>query len=259
MALPIGDINPTRRRPILNYTVIALNMAAFLVLQPHGGCPEAAFLYEWATVPTELVNLQPLTDGQLQQVIGGCARAVGDKNVLLSVLTAMFLHGSLGHLVGNMLFLWVFGDQIEDRLGRARYLLFYIGGGAIATVAFVLLNPTSARPLLGASGAIAAVLGAYLVLHPRAPVHTYVPFPLYVIGLLPGIRMTSFFFIFAVLTMPAWLVLGGWFLIQIVASANPAADSGVAYVAHAAGFVAGIVLLALLDRRRRSHGEPAWR
>lgn len=249
MVLPVGDVNPTRRTPVVTVAFILANVVVFLFLQPSsGGCAEVAFLYRWAAVPSELLSLQPLGAPELRQVIGPCAAAVGTKSVLLSPLTAMFLHANLGHLFGNMLFLWVFGNNVEDRLGRARFVLFYAAGGIAATYAFAFLHAGELQPLLGASGAIAAILGAYLVMFPRARVHTYVPFPLYLLAaVIPGARLTGWFFIFAIVTLPAFLVLGLWFVLQLLSSASPVAGAGVAFEAHVAGFLAGVALTLFLD------------
>lgn len=256
MVLPVGDVNPTRRRAVVTGSLLLINLAVFLLLQaPQDGCDEIAFVYRFSVVPRELTALSPLSAGELDALLGPCANAAAGKSVALSLLTAMFLHGNLGHLLGNMLFLWVFGNNVEDRLGRVRFVVFYLAGGAAATVAFAALNPGESTPLLGASGAIAAILGAYLLLFPRATVLTYAPFPLYLLAfVIPAARIRAFFLIFAIVTLPAWLVLGGWFVLQAFA-ARSALSSAVAYEAHVAGFVAGIVLLALLDRRRSSRGQ----
>ena len=262
MVLPVGDVNPTHRRPIVTVLFLGANVAAFLLLQPKGGCAEASFLFRWAAIPHELLTFEALGPGELRAALGeACAATVGDKNVLVSAFSAMFLHANLLHLGGNMLYLWVFGNNVEDRLGHTRFVLFYLGGGLVATYVFAVLNPGTIVPLLGASGAIAAILGAYLVLYPRAAVMTYAPFPLYLIApLVPGARIRGWFLLFAIVSLPAWLVLGLWFVLQVLASSNPAADGGVAYAAHTGGFIAGIVLLLFLDRYRRTHGrEPFHR
>ncbi len=260
MVLPVGDANPTSRRAYVTVGLLAANVAVFLLLQPRGGCPELAFLFEWAAVPRELLSFHPLTDQQLAQYMtDACAATVGDKNVFVSALSAMFLHANLAHLGGNMLFLWVFGNNVEDRLGHLRFLLFYAAGGLVATYAFAVTNAGSTAPLLGASGAIAAILGAYLVMYPRAYVHAYAPFPVYVLAwIIPRARVTAWFLFFAIVTLPAWLVLGLWFLLQVVSARGPVAD-GVAYTAHVAGFLAGIALVAILDGRHRRRGLPAYR
>lgn len=260
MVVPVGDINPTRRTPFVTVTFLLANVVAFVLLQPKGDtCEAAAFLYEWAAVPRELLTFEPLSQSRLQDTIGACANQVGGKSVLLSVLTAMFLHGGWVHLIGNMLYLWVFGNNVEDRLGHTRFVLFYAVGGVAATYVFAILNAGSSQPLVGASGAIAAILGAYLVLYPRAGVHTYVPFPLYLVAaIIPGARIRGWFLFFAIVTLPAWLVLGLWFVLQVMSTGATPAGGGVAYSAHVAGFVAGIVLLLLLDRRRSRRGKPTF-
>ena len=263
MVLPVGDINPTSRRAWVTGLLLAVNAAVFLVLQaPLDACASLAFVYQWGAVPVELLRFEAVGIEALAQQAGvaqQCAFGEMDKSVAASSITAMFLHGNLWHLLANLLFLWIFGTNVEDRLGHARYLGFYLGGGLIATYAHAVLNPASTLPMVGASGAIAAVLGAYLICFPRARVLTYVPFPLYLLALvLPGLRIRSFWLIFAIVTMPAWLLLGGWFAVQLMAAQDPTAGGGVAYEAHAAGFVAGIVLILLLDRRRQARGHTPF-
>lgn len=260
MVLPIGDVNPTRRRAYLTVTLTLINVGVFLLLQPRGGCPEQAFLFEWAAVPRELLSLRQLTDQQLASMIGeACAADVAEKSVPVSIVSAMFLHANLLHLGGNVLFLWVFGNNVEDRLGHLRFLLFYLAGGAAATYTFALTNAGSTAPLLGASGAVAAILGAYLVMYPRATVQAYAPFPLYLLTwVIPRARITAWFFFFAIVALPAWLVLGLWFVVQVLSAQSPVRD-GVAYTAHVGGFVAGILLVAVLDQRHRRRGEPTYR
>ncbi|MBW3657717.1 MAG: rhomboid family intramembrane serine protease [Actinobacteria bacterium] len=262
MVLPVGDVNPTRRRAVVTVLLVLANLLVYVLAQaPLAGCAEEAFILEWAAVPRELLSFRQLSDSQLGALLSpSCdVGVVDDKNVVVSAFSAMFLHGNLAHLGGNLLFLWVFGNNVEDRLGHLRYLLFYVVGGLAATYAFALLNPDSTVPLLGASGAIAAILGAYLVMYPRAWVHTYVPFPLYVLAwIIPGARITAWFLIFAIVTLPAWLVLGAWFGLQVLATRSPVTDN-VAYAAHVAGFVAGIALVLLLDRRHERRGEPTYR
>jgi membrane associated rhomboid family serine protease len=161
------------------------------------------------------------------------------KTPVLSAVTSLFLHGGWLHLLGNMLFLWIFGNNIEDRFGRLRYLLFYLVCGMAATYGFALTHSQSSEVLIGASGAIAGVLGAYLVLYPRARVWSLVPF-----------------LFFIPLRLPAWLVLGLWFLLQWVYTAGYviSAAGSVAYLAHVLGFLAG-ALVALLMRRAQGSGD----
>ena len=256
MVLPIRDLNPTRRVPIVNWLFIVINIVVF-AWQAFGltECEQVRFVYRFAVIPQELLSMSQLPPGTAEEVLGSCATSSMPKIVALSVVTSMFLHGSLLHLAGNMLFLFIFGDNVEDRLGRVRYVLFYVAGGVISAVAYAVAQPGSAAPLVGASGAVAAILGAYLILHPSARVLTYVPFPLYLVALLiPGVRIRLWLVIVAIVKMPAWLLLLGWLAFQVVA-VGAEAPGMVAYEAHIAGFLAGIVLLLLMDRRRLRQGK----
>lgn len=244
MVIPVHDINPLRRTPWITYALIVLNVAVFLrtpgVTSFTGGttldalCHQQAFVEHWGAVPREIVQ------GRMPRLVPTGATAGGvagpgcllgppgySKSPALSVLTAMFVHGSWTHLLGNMLFLAIFGNNIEDRLGRLRYLLFYLVCGYAAAYGFALADPSSSVPLVGASGAIAGVLGAYLVLYPRAPVWGLVPF-----------------LFFLPLRLPAWVVLGMWFVLQAFYSAGyGTSEAGtVAYLAHVAGFAVGALL-----------------
>lgn len=245
MVIPVHDVNPARRTPLVTYALIGANVLVFLATPgvaasvigesgPTQLCQLQAFLDQWAAVPHEMVHdrtptVVPTGDVAVGPQGPGCV--VGppdyDKSPPLSVITAMFLHGSWLHLLGNMLFLLIFGNNIEDRLGHVRYLLFYVACGYAAAYAFALVNATSGDPLIGASGAIAGVLGAYLVLYPKARVWVLVPF-----------------LIFLPLRLPAWLVLGFWFGLQAVYSSGAGVSEAgtVAYLAHVAGFVAGMLL-----------------
>jgi membrane associated rhomboid family serine protease len=253
VVIPIHDDNPVRRTPIVTYLLIALNFALFLtepvVSQIGVGtqtaaqvCQQQAYFDHYAAIPKEMT-----TGHQLRRVATGSGIDEGNavacltgpptykKSPYLSVLFSMFLHGGWLHILGNMLFLWVFGNNIEDRMGRIGFLLFYLFCGYVAAYGFALGNPHTTTTLVGASGAIAGVLGAYLVLFPRARVTTLVPL---VIVLFP-------------FRLPAWVVLGGWFVLQWIYSngAGVAAGAGVAYLAHVYGFLAGL-LIALVARQR---------
>ncbi|MER5220684.1 rhomboid family intramembrane serine protease [Streptomyces flaveus] len=245
MVIPVHDVNPARRTPFVTYALIGANVLVFLATPGVAAslvgesslaqlCHLQAFLDQWAAVPREMIHDQTPTvvpTGDVGMGPQGPGCVVGppgyDKSPPLSVLTAMFLHGSWLHLLGNMLFLLIFGNNIEDRLGHVRYLLFYVVCGYAAAYAFALVNATSGDPLIGASGAIAGVLGAYLVLYPKARVWVLVPF-----------------LIFLPLRLPAWLVLGFWFVLQAVYSSGAGVSEAgtVAYVAHVVGFVAGMLL-----------------
>lgn len=250
MVIPVHDVNPVRRTPWVTYALIAANVVVFLLTPGTVGavsgtsglaqtCKQQAFYERYAAIPTELTHnnaLDRVPNGEVG--VGadgpGCVvTAPGYHKVpVLSAITSQFLHGSWLHLLGNMLFLFIFGNNIEDRFGRLKYLLFYLGCGVVAAYGFALADPNSTETLIGASGAIAGVLGAYLVLYPRARVWSLVPF-----------------FFFIPLRLPAWLVLGFWFLLQWAYAGGYATSSGsVAYLAHVFGFAAG-ALVALLARR----------
>ncbi len=248
MVIPIHDDNPVRRVPIVTYLLIAINFAVFLtepvVSQIGVGsqtvaqvCQQQSYFDRYAVIPKELIDNETLPPHRyvVQTSAGPQACPVVDEHSkipILSALYAMFLHGGWLHILGNMLFLYVFGNNIEDRMGRIKYLLFYLFCGYVAAYGFAAGNADSTTTLVGASGAIAGVLGAYLIVFPRARVTSVIP-----LG-----------FIFFPLKLPAWGVLGGWFLLQWLYSSGTAVTSGagVAYLAHVFGFIAGagIALIA---------------
>ncbi len=221
---PIRDHNPSQSIPWVTYALIAANVAVFLAMLPLSADPRAlgAIYADYALVPA--------------------------RQAPWTYVTSQFLHGGFMHLAGNMLFLWVFGDNMEDEMGALPYLGFYLGGGVAAGLAQVLSDPGSTVPMVGASGAIAAVMGGYLLLFPRARVDVLVILVV----------------IFRIVPLPAWSVLGLWFAIQLFSGAStPTTGGGVAYWAHAGGFAAGVALtLPLFLRRggpafwRRTHGHP---
>jgi membrane associated rhomboid family serine protease len=231
--IPLRDANPTRRTPVVTIGLVVACLVVFaweLGLQVSGG--DAAldsFIATWGVVPADLAAAW--TGGSI----------LGLETATL--ITSQFLHSGWIHLLGNLLFLWIFANNIEDDLGRPAFLTFYLGGGAIAGLTQVLMDPSSTIPMIGASGAIASVLGAYLVLYPRA-------------------RITSLVFLgffYQLIDVPAVVVLGFWFVLQLIdglASLGIAgAGGGVAFFAHIGGFVAGVVAArALLVVRRRRHG-----
>jgi len=238
VVLPLRDHNPTRRRAVVTLALLAVNIGVFVLAQPwaDGACEQQSFFTRWAAVPAEITDGEALDRAEVAASTTTACRIapVPQKNVYASIVTAMFLHAGWGHLLGNMLFLWIFGNNVEDRLGRGRFLAFYLGTGIVATLAFVLPNAASLSTLVGASGAIAGVLGAYLVMFPTARV-TVAIVPLF----------------FLPVRLPAVLVLGGWFFVQIFAGRVAGmAGGGVAYLAHVAGFVAGVVVVVALGGRR---------
>lgn len=239
MVIPVGDRYRPRRTPWVNRLLLLANALVFVVATPWwgGACAQSAFFLEWALIPAEVTAMEPLDASAAADALpSGCeAAAVEDKNVPLSLVTAMFLHAGWLHLAGNLLYLAVFGGTLEDRLGHLRYLSFYLVTGVLASLVFVLAGPGTTRPLVGASGAIAAVLGAYFRLFPRGWVTVVVPW-----------------LFFLPLSLPAVLVLGLWFGLELVQLQVGALTGGtVATLAHVAGFAAGLLLVGLWRPGRR--------
>jgi membrane associated rhomboid family serine protease len=261
--IPIRDDNPTRRVPIVTILLIVLNVGVFFLLQPQGSdlvtrpgettdrrqeqLEQIEFDFEYAAIPCEITKGRPLTEEELvRTVVQGddtaCAdqpagrRAFPDKRVWLAAVVSMFLHANLVHLGGNMLFLWIFGNNIEDHLGAVRYALFYLAGGVVATLAHVAVQPDSTVPMIGASGAVAGVMGAYLLWFPNATI------------------LTAIFFVFILFRhIPAKWLLGFWFVSQFFVNPN----EGVAWMAHVGGFVFG-ALVGLVVRASRAARRAAW-
>ena len=218
---PIRDHNPSDRTPFVTWALIGINVAIFLSYFPSlsGSEPQLmAFFDRWALIPAE--TLQGM-DGH-------------------TLLTSMFLHGGWMHLIGNMLFLFIFGDNLEDLLGHLGFLGFYLASGLAAAAGQILADPGSSVPMVGASGAIAGVMGGYLLMFPKARIDVLV----------------LIIFLIKIFTIPAWLMLGIWFALQLVNGlAMDVAGGGVAYWAHAGGFAAGLVLMLPAFLRR---GGPAY-
>jgi membrane associated rhomboid family serine protease len=218
--IPIRDQIKTRRAPIINYLLIAANVVAFL-LQMSAGANQEALIYEFALIP------RSFTDGI----------SLGD---IQDIFTSMFMHAGLVHLFGNMLYLWIFGDNVEDAMGHFNYLVFYLLGGVAASAAHIFVNPSSQLPTVGASGAIGAVLGAYLVLYPQSRVATFIP-----LGFFYTLRL-----------LPAAIVLFMWFILQLfsgVLSLGMEDIGGTAFWAHIGGFVFGVVIgLFFCGKTRRN-------
>ena len=232
--IPLRDANPTRRTAVITYLLIAACVGIFLYeLSIQGRSGEEGlfrFFLDYGVVPRDLTA------------------AIGRGDLLsgevAAIVSSMFLHGGWLHLGGNMLYLWIFGNNIEDRLGKPLFLLFYLAGGTVAALTQVLIDPDSPVPLVGASGAIAAVLGMYLVLYPGARVHSLI--------------FLGFFV--SVIAVPAVIVLGLWFVLQLLPGfaslgGDDAASGGVAFFAHIGGFVMGMAC-GLLVRARQG---PQWR
>ncbi len=231
MLFPIGDDNRDRRTvPWITWILIGINVLVFL-----RQLTDPAFTYGYSVVPAEITSGTDITD----IVLIGEAKLrlyTGPTPIYLTLFSAMFMHGDWGHLLGNMLYLWIFGDNIEDRLGHARYIVFYLLCGVLASFTHIYFGPRSVVPSLGASGAIAGVLGAYLVLFPH--------------------QVVRVFQFGRIVELPAIIVIGFWGFLQFLngfgAMAGSGATGGVAYMAHIGGFVAGILLIFIFRPGRSS-------
>lgn len=215
--IPIRDENPTERFPVVTVFLILLNLIVFFYQGALGPRGQLELIYTWGAIPYYISN-EPI-----------------DSPVQLTILTSMFLHGGLFHVGTNMLYLWIFGNNVEDFMGRGRFILFYLLCGYLAAYAHIYLYPESETPIVGASGAISGIMGAYILLYPRA-------------------RVLCLLFLGFFLTMvrvPAFVVLGFWIIIQVInGSAALGTETGVAWFAHIGGFFAGLALIALFARRR---------
>jgi len=251
--IPLSDGRVSTRPAVVTMALIALCAVVYLFIQPtplRETSEDAQFDYDHAAIPYELTHGRPLTNCQVAQVASqaestrvcnlpaGQAPFAPGKPIYLAVVFSIFLHGSIWHIAGNMLFLWVFGRRVEDRLGPVVFAVFFLAAGIVAAIAQVMADPNSTVPFIGASGAIAGVMGAYLVWFPRA-------------------RINTLFFVFVIIwfKIPAWIVLLAWFVLQFFTSPN----SGIAWVAHVGGFVFGAGVAWLLRPRRPSPPQlAAW-
>jgi membrane associated rhomboid family serine protease len=247
--LPIADENERGHGPaVVSLAFIGLNIAVFLLLQAAGGPSGEAFTYGYSAVPFEITHGVDLV-GPSEITVGGESVQIpqepGPYPIWLTLLTSMFMHGGWLHLAGNMLFLWIFGDNVEHRIGHIPYLAFYLVAGVIASLAQIVVSPDSSIPTLGASGAISGVLGAYLVMFPTN-------------------RVTVLFLRFP-MQVPAIVAIGLWAVFQFISGIGALgaeeAGGGVAYMAHIGGFVAGVVaglvFRAVFSEPRRPRGTPA--
>ncbi|UCG53641.1 MAG: rhomboid family intramembrane serine protease [Candidatus Latescibacterota bacterium] len=238
MFFPLKDLNPTERFPFVTIGLIALNIVVFLYelsLGPRLG----AFVAAFGMIPYEITHASDLIGYDTQIRI---EHQAGPPFVHLTLLTSMFIHGGFLHILGNMLYLWIFGNNIEDLLGPVKFIVFYLLCGLAAGATHIVMHPASVVPTVGASGAVAGVLGAYLIIHPRARVLTLVFLGIF-------IRM---------MVLPAGVLLVFWFVIQMFSGftsiSTGVRGGGVAWFAHIGGFIAGVILVLLLTggRRRRS-------
>ena len=253
--IPIKDENPVSSTPIITIIIIAINILVFLTEPlfesgPDAQFQEAKYFVCQASIPYEVTHGERIADARARGIefedrIDNAFAEIQriscpKKNVWLSILVSMFLHGSILHIAGNMLFLWVFGNNVEDRLGKGKFIAFYLLSGVAATYAQSYVFPSSATPLVGASGAVAGILGAYLLMFPRARIRSLVILVIFI----------------TMIELPASIVIGLWFVMQLVSSVGSvAADTGVAYMAHVGGFLAGMILL-LIFRPKPQRAVP---
>jgi membrane associated rhomboid family serine protease len=241
--IPYRDENETIRTPIVTLALIAANALAWILVQGAGADQAlAASVCNLGLIPGELTLTA--APGSGFPMGPGMACLVDPGRAPEHVLTSMFLHGSWAHIIGNMWFLWLFGNNVEDSMGRGRFLAFYLLCGLAAAMAQVFIQPASVVPMVGASGAISGVMGAYIVLYPHVRVFTLVPL---------GLFVTS-------VALPAWMMLGYWILLQLLGSLG-GAEAGVAFGAHIGGFVAGLVSIKLFARKDfvSRHQSRHWR
>jgi membrane associated rhomboid family serine protease len=243
--IPYRDENETIRTPLITFAIIATNALAWLLLQGAGAEPRlAASVCNLGLVPGELTGMARV--GEALPMGPGLACSVDSGRQIAHVFTSMFLHGGWMHLLGNMWFLWIFGNNVEDSMSHAGFLLLYLICGIAAALAQVATGPASIVPMVGASGAIGGVMGAYIVLYPHVRVYNLV---------MLGFYVTTF-------ALPAWMMLGYWMLLQVLGGAmTPSEGGGVAYAAHVGGFAAGAILVKLFARSDyvAQHRAHHWR
>lgn len=231
--IPFRDSIPASRYPIVTVSIIGINVLAFIYQLTLSSSREIeGFVYSFGMVPARLTSAEFFAQYDL-------------PSFWLTLVTSMFLHGSLVHLLGNMLFMWVFADNVEDRMGPARFIFFYLICGVGAGLVHVLFNPDSQVPTIGASGAISGVLGAYLLLYPRARVLVLLPLLI----------------IWPIIELPAMLLLGIWFLMQLlsgIGSQGAEQMTGVAWWAHVGGFLIGFLLIHFFDKEDNDKNEDYW-
>jgi membrane associated rhomboid family serine protease len=249
--IPLKDNIPTRTFPYLTVGIIVINVIVYFFVQ-HAGIthgPSDSSVVKWGLIPYELTHpgkhCDLIAGGQVacEGQPGVSGTAASQPATWITFFTSMFMHGGLLHIAGNMLFLWIFGNNVEDSMARWKFPIFYLAGGAVANFAQVAVNTSSTSPGIGASGAIAAVLGGYAILYPRARVVTAV----------------ILIFFITLLELPALVVLGVWFVLQLVDASLNSSLGGVAYFAHIGGFVFGLLLIKLFaDRPNRDYFQPRY-
>ena len=243
---PYRDENPTERPAVITVAIIIANVLVFILLQGAGTAGQLArSVCDLGLIPGEILQTAKPNSGV--ELAPGMVCLIEAAPKYWTVLTSMFTHGGWFHLIGNMMFLWVFGNNIEDAMGHGKFLFFYLLCGVAAAAAQTFVSPNSIVPMVGASGAISGVLGAYLLLYPKVRVHTLIILPIYI----------------TTAAIPAWVMLGYWILLQVVSglvSLNELEKGGVAFFAHVGGFVAGFLLVrafASEEVLRRRPTQPA--
>lgn len=244
--IPIGDENPTRTKPYVVYALVALNVVVYLYDRIGASTP-LGNLWNWSMIPYSVIHdvrVMPLFNQVGQIVAARPLPGVGPDPQWITIFTSMFMHASLLHIGGNMLYLWIFGNNIEDALGHAKFLAFYLGCGVAAAFTHIALNLNSVVPTVGASGAIAGVLGAYLYLYPGNRIRT----------------LLLMWFFWVARDIPALFVLGIWFLTQLLGLGGSGGQigGGVAYGAHVGGFAAGVIAIVLLGGRSLRRQQPRY-
>jgi rhomboid family protein len=248
--LPLKDNIPTDRLPIVTILLIAANVIVYFFLQKHTGGvfsgPEDVNTTRWGAIPYEFTHWGDhciLSDvaASGQGLPPDCKAEESQPETIVTAFSSMFMHGSILHIGGNMLFLWIFGNNVEDSMGRGRFIVFYLAGGLAALAGQIIVGPNAVVPTIGASGAVAAVLGGYLLLYPRARVVTLI----------------FIIFFITIIELPAILLLGFWFVQQVLFGAADLTDptghgGGVAYFAHVGGFVFGLALIRAFAQRQKS-------
>ncbi len=244
---PLRDENPTLLTPYVTVAIIALNFLVWLYLEGAGFSPDllSRTICQYGMIPAEVTHH---TGGHIGVLLGQGVGCRFGGLTWQAILTSMFLHGGWFHIIGNMWFLWLFGNNIEDSMGHIRFAVFYLLCGVAAAFAQIFSSPDSPIPTVGASGAISGVMGAYLVLYPRVRIQT-----LFII-----------LFFIRIIAVPAWLILGEWFVVQLLSgAAGPQTGGGVAFWAHVGGFISGALLIKLFENRRlvearKQATQPPW-
>ena len=268
MFFPFHDDNPTERTPVITYVLIAINVLSFVGVRRMSLTQRQVLAYRRGFVPARITRLkdhegvtvpiqwlQPDPQRRMHRVVRQQLRLnPSPREILLSLLTCMFLHGGWMHLIGNMWFLWLFGNNVEDRLGPMPFVILYLGGGLLATGSHWMVDPNSTIPVLGASGAVATILGAYAITWPWARVRTVVLLVVFI----------------TIIDVPALLVLGIWFAGQLLAGRDALQQGvvgGVAWWAHVGGFLAGLLLMPVFSavvgadrpkKTRRFTSDDSW-